>query len=159
PLGDHSRGRRNAGEPLRPTEERLGPVEEEAGGARWVGCGGEEIAAAGINRGDGNERVPDLQASEGSGVVLSEADSCRKYVLKKLYEAGWDDDRISEQRTFTDGRIVVAGEKARRRPQKRADYLLRFARDFTLAVVEAKAEYRTAGDGMQQAKEYAECLG
>ena len=44
-------------------------------------------------------------------------------------------------------------------PQKRADYLLRYTRDFTIAVVEAKAEYKTAGEGLQQAKDYAEILG
>jgi type I restriction enzyme, R subunit len=32
-------------------------------------------------------------------------------------------------------------------------------RDFPIAVVEAKAAYRTAGDGLQQAKEYAQILG
>ena len=52
---------------------------------------------------------------------MSEADTCRKYVVPKLTEAGWDDEPhlISEQRYFTDGRIVVAGNKARRRPQLR----------------------------------------
>jgi type I restriction enzyme R subunit len=89
----------------------------------------------------------------------SEADTCRKYVLPKLYAAGWTDEQISEQRYFTDGRIVVAGNKVKRRPQKRADYLLRYARDFALAVVEAKAAYRNAADGLQQAKEYADILG
>ncbi len=54
----------------------------------------------------------------------NEADTCRRFVLPKLYAAGWDDDRISEQKTFTDGRIVVVGKKVRRRKQKRADYLL-----------------------------------
>jgi type I restriction enzyme R subunit len=39
------------------------------------------------------------------------------------------------------------------------DYLLRFRRDFPIAVVEAKAEYKAASDGLQQAKEYAEMLG
>jgi type I restriction enzyme R subunit len=43
--------------------------------------------------------------------------------------------------------------------QKRADYLLRYTRDFTIAVVEAKAAYKLPGDGLQQAKEYAEILG
>jgi len=74
--------------------------------------------------------------------VINEADTCRKYVLPKLYAAGWNDDQISEQKSFTDGRILVLGAKARRRPAKRADYLLRYARDFMLAVVEAKAAYR-----------------
>jgi type I restriction enzyme R subunit len=91
--------------------------------------------------------------------VITEADTCRKYVLPKLYAAGWNDDQISEQKSFTDGRILVVGAKARRRPAKRADYLLRYARDFMLAVVEAKAAYKLPGDGLQQAKDYAAILG
>ncbi len=91
--------------------------------------------------------------------MITEADTCRKYVLPNLYAAGWTDDQISEEKSFTDGRIVVAGDKIRRRPQKRADYLLRYTRDFALAVVEAKASYKKAGDGLQQAKEYAQILG
>src|SRR5881409_2791594 len=94
-----------------------------------------------------------------SMAYLSEADTCRKYVLPKLYAAGWTDDQISEQKTFTDGRIVVAGSKVTRKPQKRADYLLRYTRDFTLAVMEAKAAYKKPADGFQQAKDYAEILG
>ncbi len=91
--------------------------------------------------------------------MITEADTCRKYVLPKLYAAGWNDDQISEQKSFTDGRIVPVGENARRRHPKRADYLLRYARDFMIAVVEAKAAYKLPGDGLQQAKEYAEVLG
>ncbi|HEX9788461.1 MAG TPA: DEAD/DEAH box helicase family protein, partial [Candidatus Binatia bacterium] len=91
--------------------------------------------------------------------MITEADTCRKYVLPKLYAAGWNDDQISEQKSFTDGRILVVGAKARRRPAKRADYLLRYARDFMLAVVEAKAAYKLPGDGLQQAKDYAAVLG
>lgn len=93
--------------------------------------------------------------------VANEADTCRKYVLPKLIEAGWDNapHSFTEQRSFTDGRIVVAGSTVRRRLQKRADYLLRYTRDYVIAVVEAKASYRSAGDGIQQAKEYAEMLG
>src|SRR5881296_573143 len=90
---------------------------------------------------------------------LTEADTCRRYVLPKLYAVGWTDDQISEQKSFTDGRIVVAGTKVKRRPQKRADYLLRYRRDFPIAVVEAKAIYSNPGDGLQQAKEYAQILG
>ena len=89
----------------------------------------------------------------------TEADTCRKYVLPKLYSAGWNDDQISEQKTFTDGRIVVSGSKCFRKKPKRADYLLRYKRDFMIAVVEAKASYKNPSDGLQQAKEYAEMLG
>jgi len=91
--------------------------------------------------------------------ALTEADTCRKFVLPKLYAAGWDDDRISEQKTFTDGRIVVAGNRTIRRAQKRADYLLRYRPDFSIAVVEAKPAYKDPGEGLQQAKEYAQILG
>src|SRR3989338_6899844 len=91
--------------------------------------------------------------------MTNEADTCRKYVLPKLYTAQWTDDQISEQKNFTDGRILVLGDKCRRKKQKRADYLLKYRRDFPIAVVEAKASYKTPGDGIQQAKEYAEILG
>ena len=93
--------------------------------------------------------------------VITEADTCRKYVLPELNSAGWDypPHSFTEQKTFTDGRIVMAGTKIRRRPQKRADYLLRYARDFLIAVVEAKPAYKLPGDGLQQAKDYAEVLG
>lgn len=91
--------------------------------------------------------------------LLTEADTCRRYVLPKLYAAGWTDDQITEQKSFTDGRIIVAGSKVRRGPQKRADYLLRYRRDFPIAVVEAKSVYKNVGDGLQQAKDYAQTLG
>ena len=32
--------------------------------------------------------------------TYTEADTCRKHVLPKLYAAGWTDDQISEQRVF-----------------------------------------------------------
>ncbi|HWQ53856.1 MAG TPA: DEAD/DEAH box helicase family protein [Bryobacteraceae bacterium] len=91
----------------------------------------------------------------------NEADTCRKFVVPMLQAAGWDTDPhcLAEQATFTDGRIVVSGPRARRRPGKRADYLLRYRADMTLAVVEAKPTYKTPYDGLQQAKEYAEILG
>lgn len=44
-------------------------------------------------------------------------------------------------------------------PGKRADYILRYRPDFAIAVVEAKPTYATPGQGLQQAKEYAEILG
>ncbi|MFH0982740.1 MAG: DEAD/DEAH box helicase family protein [Planctomycetota bacterium] len=91
--------------------------------------------------------------------MLNEADTCRRFVVPRLQQAGWDDDRIAEQRTFTDGRIIVTGRRTQRRPGKRADYLLRYRPDFPIAVVEAKPRYKTPGDGLQQAKNYAEILG
>jgi type I restriction enzyme R subunit len=93
--------------------------------------------------------------------MITEADTCRKYVLPKLIETGWDNEphSFTEQKSFTDGRIVLIGEQPRRRTQKRADYLLRYTRDVMIAVVEAKAAYKSPADGLQQAKDYAEILG
>ena len=92
---------------------------------------------------------------------MNEADTCRKLVLPRLLAAGWDSEphSIAEQRTITDGRIVPAGRGFIRKPPRRVDYLLRYTRDFPLAVVEAKPGYKAAADGLQQAKDYAEMLG
>ena len=51
---------------------------------------------------------------------MNEADTCRKAVRPKLEPAGWDDPphAYNEQVSFTDGRIVVAVNKVRRRKQK-----------------------------------------
>lgn len=89
----------------------------------------------------------------------SEADTCRKDVLPKIYASNWTDEQILEQRTFTDGKIIVLGRKVRRKKAKRFDYLLRYSQNFPIAIVEAKVKYKEAGDGIQQAKDYAQTLG
>jgi type I restriction enzyme R subunit len=93
--------------------------------------------------------------------VTNEADTCRKYIVPKLQSAGWDSEphSIAEQRTVTDGRVIPVGKGFVRKPPKRVDYLLRYTRDFPLAVVEAKASYKIAADAVQQARIYAEMLG
>lgn len=72
---------------------------------------------------------------------MNEADTCRRCVIPRLQQAGWDNEphAIAEPRTITDGRIVPVGQGFVRKPPKRVDYLLRYTRDFPLAVVEAKA--------------------
>jgi len=55
--------------------------------------------------------------------LVTEADTCRKYVLPKIYEAGWRDDQIGKQFSFTDGQIFVNGRRAQRGTPKRADYV------------------------------------
>ena len=90
--------------------------------------------------------------------VATEADTCRTYVVPKLYAAGWTDEQIKEQRTFTDGRILVQGRNAKRGIPKRVDYLLYTRRDYPIAVVEAKAEDYSPHQGLQQAIEYAIAL-
>jgi type I restriction enzyme, R subunit len=89
---------------------------------------------------------------------MNEADTCRTKVLPKLRDAGWTDDLISEQLYFTDGRIVPAGRRHKRKEGKKADYLLKYRPDFPIAICEAKASYKKPGDGLQQAMDYAEIL-
>jgi len=50
--------------------------------------------------------------------MLGEADTCRLYVLPKLVDVGWDTAPhcFNEQKTFTDGRIVVSGSKVHAPP-------------------------------------------
>ncbi|MCZ7593687.1 MAG: DEAD/DEAH box helicase family protein [Hyphomicrobium sp.] len=93
--------------------------------------------------------------------MANEADTCRRQVVPMLQAAGWDNEphSIAEQRTITDGRVIPVGKGFVRKPPKRVDYLLRYTRDFNLAVVEAKASYKTAADAVQQARAYAEMLG
>lgn len=89
----------------------------------------------------------------------SEADTCRKEVLPKLRESQWTDEKILEQRSFTAGKIIVVGRVGKRKKPKKADYLLRYSQNFLIAVVEAKRKHKSASDGMQQAKDYAQILG
>jgi type I restriction enzyme R subunit len=91
--------------------------------------------------------------------MITEADTCRKYVLPRLYDAGWTDEHIQQEKSFAPGQIKVLGTTTRRGSPKRADYLLRLAQNYPIAVVEAKAAYKNAGDGLQQAKQYASMLG
>ena len=96
--------------------------------------------------------------SRRSGRKPTEADTCRNYVLPRLKDAGWNDDQIVEQYRITDGRIVKIGARHRRGTALRADYVLEFEPGVPIAVVEAKREYSTPGEGMQQAKNYAQLL-
>jgi len=100
-----------------------------------------------------------LNNLEDLNLPPSEADTCRRLITPKIYEAGWVDDQIFEQKTFTDGRIIVVGDNVKRGRQKRADYILCYRRNFPLAIIEAKSISKNPSDGLQQAKDYASILG
>ncbi|MCL4213032.1 MAG: DEAD/DEAH box helicase family protein [Gemmatimonadales bacterium] len=93
---------------------------------------------------------------------MNEADTCRTYVVPKLQAAGWENTPygIAEQRYITNpqGQVRIVGGRIIRGKPKRLDYLLRYRRDYPIAVVEAKADYKTPGAGLGQAKEYARIL-
>ncbi|MBI5296215.1 MAG: DEAD/DEAH box helicase family protein [Chloroflexi bacterium] len=90
---------------------------------------------------------------------MNEADTCRTYVLPKLQAAGWEDDFITEQMVLTPGRIVPIGDRHMRKEGLRPDYVLFIRQNIPIAVIEAKAEYKSAGAGLQQAIQYAEMMG
>jgi len=89
---------------------------------------------------------------------MNEADTCRTYVLPKLKTAGWEDEYITEQMVLTPGRIVPIGDRHTRKEGLRPDYVLFIRQNIPIAVVEAKTDYKSPADGLQQAIQYAEML-
>src|SRR3954462_9400670 len=91
--------------------------------------------------------------------VLSERDICTKFITPALRNAGWDEMlQIREEVSFTRGRIIVRGKLVSRGQGKRADYVLYFKPNIPLALIEAKDNTHSVGDGLQQGLEYATTL-
>ena len=90
---------------------------------------------------------------------LSERDIRTKFITPALRRAGWDETaQIREEVSFTKGRITVRGKLVSRGKGKRADYVLYYRPNIPIALIEAKDNTHAAGDGMQQALDYAETL-
>ncbi len=90
---------------------------------------------------------------------LSEADICTKYITPAIVDAGWDPQKKFRQEvTITAGKITVRGRMHIRGEKKRADYVLYYKPNIPIAVIEAKDNNHSVGDGMQQALGYAEML-
>jgi type I restriction enzyme R subunit len=94
--------------------------------------------------------------------LLTETDIRSKFITPALCGsegAGWDlMTQIREEAYFTKGRVIVRGKTIKRGTAKKADYLLFYKPNFPIAVIEAKDNNHSVGDGMQQALEYAEIL-
>ncbi len=94
--------------------------------------------------------------------VLTEADIRTKFIhpaLCGLANDKWDVmTQIREEVFFTKGRVIVRGKTVKRGEAKKADYILFYKPNLPLAVIEAKDNSHSVGDGMQQALEYAEIL-
>src|ERR1700756_1068117 len=90
---------------------------------------------------------------------LSERDICTKFITPAVKRAGWDElTQIREEVSFTKGRIIVRGKLVTRGKAKRADYILYYKNNIPIALIEAKDNNHSVGDGMQQGLEYAETL-
>lgn len=90
---------------------------------------------------------------------LSERDICTKRITPAVTSAGWDlQTQIREEVGFTKGRIIVRGKLVTRGKSKRADYVLYYKPNLPIALIEAKDNRHSVGDGIQQALAYAETL-
>lgn len=90
---------------------------------------------------------------------LTESDIRTKFITPALREAGWDEmSQIREEVSFTKGRIIVRGKLVTRGRAKRADYILYYRPNIPVALIEAKDNNHSVGDGMQQALDYATTL-
>ncbi len=90
---------------------------------------------------------------------FSERDICTKFITPALERAGWDiGTQIREEFSLTNGRIIVRGKMHTRAKNKRADYVLFHKANIPIAIIEAKDNNHSLGDGMQQGLGYAEML-
>jgi len=87
---------------------------------------------------------------------IPESDTRLRYITPQLKEAGWDPQtQIRTEYPITKGEIVPSGKSAKRNDKLRADYMLFLARNYKIAVVEAKEFDESHDEGMQQALRYA----
>ena len=97
--------------------------------------------------------------------MANEADTRATLIDPALKAAGWADTQITREHyyqrdhQYTQGRIILVGNRVRRGEARKVDYLLRLSDAFPIAVVEAKAESESAEAGLEQAKRYARDLG
>jgi len=90
---------------------------------------------------------------------LTERDICTKYINPALQNAGWDmHSQVREEVSFTAGRIIVRGRLHTRGKRRRADYVLSYKKNMPIAIIEAKDNNHSLGDGMQQALAYSDAL-
>ena len=90
---------------------------------------------------------------------LTERDICTKFILPAVKRAGWDEMvQVREEVYFTKGRIIVRGKLVTRGKAKKADFVLYYKPNIPIALIEAKDNSHSVGDGMQLALDYAETL-
>ena len=91
--------------------------------------------------------------------TLTETDIRTKYITPAIEKAGWDlQTQMREEVSFTAGRVQMRGKLVSRGKKKRADYILYFKPNIPIAVIEAKDNKHTVGDGIQQAIDYGRSL-
>ncbi|WP_285063272.1 EcoAI/FtnUII family type I restriction enzme subunit R [Frigoribacterium sp. ME-P-080] len=84
-----------------------------------------------------------------------ESETIASLVRPALKAAGWREDQILPEYAIKASRQVALGTSVRALHREFADFVLEATPGTPVAVVEAKREYRTADDAMQQAIKYA----
>jgi len=90
---------------------------------------------------------------------LTETDIRTKFITPAIVDAGWDRNKqIKEEFYYTAGKVMVAGKVVKRGKPKKVDYILYYKSNIPLAVVEAKDNKCSIGEGIQQGIDYARDL-
>ncbi|SUO25220.1 Type I restriction-modification system protein [Streptococcus pneumoniae] len=88
---------------------------------------------------------------------MSEEDIKANFITPAIVSKGWKNgEHIAYEEYFTDGRIEVRGDKARRKEGKKSDYSLYYQFGTRIAIVEAKDNKHSVRAGLQQAIEYGD---
>ena len=87
-----------------------------------------------------------------------ERDTCRDFVLPAMEASGWHREQVVEQVPVVAQGVTTRGGVTRELGSGFVDYVLEAAPGLSTAVVEAKRQYRSAADGLQQALRYAQQL-
>ncbi len=89
---------------------------------------------------------------------LTEEDVKYQFITPSIEEAGWCNEQLKFEHSFTDGAMQIKNNIGMRGNKKRADYILVYKPHLPLAVVEAKDKNHSIDDGIQQAIFYAKIL-
>lgn len=91
---------------------------------------------------------------------FNEADTRSKLIDPAIHKKGWSEDHIKREESA--GTIEIVAGKAKRNAKGKVDYTLRLkvassSQPVAVAIIEAKAESKHPGHGLEQAKAYAAC--
>lgn len=89
---------------------------------------------------------------------MNESDTRLKLIDPAIMKLWNRDAQVFTEYYFTDGEIVVRGNMVTRKDKKKADYLLMYAPNIPIAIVEAKDTDHTVDAGLQQGMGYAKSL-
>lgn len=90
---------------------------------------------------------------------MNEDETCRAFVLPALDQAGWAKDQIRPQFHINNGKLTATPKRHSRGDALIADYVLEYAPDVPIGVIEAKRWRVDADAGVEQARRYAHKLG